>query len=273
MAEDQLTLEHRIEQEFASLSNRLQQVARFILDNPNSIAFGTAASIAEAAGVHGSTLVRFAHAFDFEGFSDMQQVFKHKLISSTPTYESRVQSVLDAPETHDDQCGLSWLKKITAANEAAQKSALDKIDPEALNLAIVELQKASIIHVQGVRRAFPIASYFSYVLGNLGYRAHLLDSVGQMDRAQCGLMTKDDALFAISFAPYAPETIETVTQAKSKGVKIIALTDSVLSPMVELADVCIKVKEAEIHSFRSLNSSFNIIQALMLGLIHHPSQT
>jgi DNA-binding MurR/RpiR family transcriptional regulator len=92
-----------------------------------------------------------------------------------------------------------------------------------------------------------------------------------MTKAQCNLMSKGDTLFAISFAPYAPETHEVVKEAKSKGLSVITLTDSQLSPLVELSDVSIKIKEAEIHSFRSLNGSMNIIQALMLGLIHHPT--
>jgi DNA-binding MurR/RpiR family transcriptional regulator len=34
------------------------------------------------------------------------------------------------------------------------------------------------------------------------------------------------------------------------------------------ADVTLLVREAEVHSFRSLNASMNLIQALVLALIH-----
>jgi DNA-binding MurR/RpiR family transcriptional regulator len=63
-------LNTNISNKFAELSKRLQVVAKYILDNPNEIAFGTVAVIAKNANVHPSTLIRFAHAFGFTGFSD-----------------------------------------------------------------------------------------------------------------------------------------------------------------------------------------------------------
>ena len=59
----QQQLEQLIEQRFVKLSNRLQQVARYLLDHPDTVAFGTTATIATGAGVHASALVRFANAF------------------------------------------------------------------------------------------------------------------------------------------------------------------------------------------------------------------
>jgi DNA-binding MurR/RpiR family transcriptional regulator len=271
MATTQSELEQCIEEQCSTLSKRLQEVARYILDNPSGIALGTVSSIAHAAGVHASTLVRFAHAFGFDGFSDMQRLFKEKLITAAPDYQTRMQSVLNQPMAHNQQCALSWLKKIAQANAQAVEDICNQVDENTLNQAIGLLHKASIIHIQGVRRSFPTASYFSYLLNNIGCKSHLLDSIGQMTKAQCNLMSEGDTLFAISFAPYAPETHEVVVEAKSKGLSVITLTDSQLSPLVELSDVSIKIKEAEIHSFRSLNGSMNIIQALMLGLIHHPT--
>lgn len=268
MTETQTELEQHIESQYSSLSKRLQEVARYVLDNPNAIAFGTVASIAKAAGVHASTLVRFAHAFGFEGFSDMQQLFKDKLMVSSPDYESRIKSVQEEPATHDKKCGLSWLKQIVIANTHALENLCNSVDEQVLNDAISALHKANIIHIQGARRSFPTASYFSYLLNNIGRRAHLLDGAGHMDIAQLNLLGPDDVLFAISFAPYAQETLDAVNYAKSKGIAVIAMTDSSVSPLAEHADIYIKVKEAEIHSFRSLNVSTNIIQALMLGLIH-----
>ena len=100
MTATQFELEKRIEQEFSSLSKRLQEVARYVIDNPNTIAFGTVASIAKAAGVHASTLVRFAHAFGFEGFSDMQQLFKDKMMVASPNYEARIKSVQELSLIH-----------------------------------------------------------------------------------------------------------------------------------------------------------------------------
>jgi len=58
---------------------RIAQVAAYALDNPDEIAFGTAASIADAAGVQPSTLVRFAQHLGFDGFTSLQSVFRQRL--------------------------------------------------------------------------------------------------------------------------------------------------------------------------------------------------
>ena len=68
----QLTLlQDDIRRRYETLSKRLKQVARYILDNSNSIAFDTVASIAQQADVPPSTPIRFANAFGFSGFYDM----------------------------------------------------------------------------------------------------------------------------------------------------------------------------------------------------------
>ncbi len=65
-------LQDDIRSRYDSLSKRLKQVAQYILDNSNSVAFDTVASIAQHADVPPSTLIRFANAFGFSGFNEMK---------------------------------------------------------------------------------------------------------------------------------------------------------------------------------------------------------
>src|SRR5262249_2743768 len=72
------------------LPKRLAQVAVYALDNPDEIAFGTAASVAGSAAVQPSTLVRFAQAFGYQGFSELQEVFRSRLRERVPSYDERL---------------------------------------------------------------------------------------------------------------------------------------------------------------------------------------
>ncbi|MBY0418636.1 MAG: MurR/RpiR family transcriptional regulator, partial [Pararheinheimera sp.] len=130
------------------------------------------------------------------------------------------------------------------------------------------LAQARIIHLQGARRAYPVASYASYLLSNTGLAVQLLDGVGYMQQAALNLVNAEDVMLAISFAPYAAETQLAINRAKAAGAKVVVITDSRLSPFAAEADVTLLVREAEVHSFRSLNASMNLIQALVLALIH-----
>ena len=264
----QQQLEQLIEQRFVTLSNRLQQVARYLLDHPDTVAFGTTATIAAGAGVHASALVRFANAFGFSGFSQMQQLFKNRLVQTGPDYQSRIAAVKQDDSVPAAQTGLMYLQQINAANERAMLQLTEELDPQLLTQACELLAQARIIHLQGARRAYPVASYASYLLSNTGLAVQLLDGVGYMQQAALNLVTSEDVILAISFAPYAPETQLAINRANAAGAKVIVITDSRLSPLAAEADVTLLVREAEVHSFRSLNASMNLIQALVLALIH-----
>ena len=68
-----------ISRRYAELPGRLRQIAEFALQHPNEMALGTVAAIAERAGVQPSSIMRFANSFGFDGFSDMQTVFRTRL--------------------------------------------------------------------------------------------------------------------------------------------------------------------------------------------------
>ena len=80
-----------IAQRHAELPSRLQQVAEFVLDHPTDVAFGTVAEVASRTGVQPSAIVRFARAVGFNGFTEMQQVFRSRLVAGVaPSYKARL---------------------------------------------------------------------------------------------------------------------------------------------------------------------------------------
>jgi len=263
----QAKLEQAISGRFCHLSDRLQVIGRFLLDNPQTVALGTAAAIAQAAGVHASALVRFANAFGFSGFSELQQLYKNQLLGQTD-YQHRIAAVQQDETVAAEQAGLNYLQQISSANQQALSQLCQSIDATALSAASSMLAKARLIHLQGARRAFPVVSYASYLLGNTGLAVHLFDGTGYMQQSALNLLGADDVLLAVSFAPYAVETQTVVQRANAVGCKVLLITDSRVSPLYQLADSALLVREAELHAFRSLSASMSLIQALVLGLIH-----
>lgn len=267
VAQTQDLLCDEIQDQFSSLSKRLQQIARFILDKPQEIALGTVAKIAERAQVHPSSLIRFANAFGFDGFSDMQKLFKNKLLENRPDYEQRIQSVLSDVAGDSANASKQILLQLCEANNHALTTLAQQIDVKDLERAQTILSKANIIHIQAVRRSFPVASYLAYLLSNMHMPVHLLDQIGGMQKQQQSLITAKDAVVVISFYPYSSETIDVVESTLEKGAQVVAFTDSPVSPVAQKADLCFCIQEAEIHSFRSLNSTMCLIQAVALSLV------
>ncbi|WP_172117837.1 MurR/RpiR family transcriptional regulator [Halomonas hibernica] len=258
------TLEERITADYPSLSRRLQQTARFLLDNPQEVAFSTVAQLAKQAGVTPSTLIRFSNSFGFSGFSEMQQLFRARLFDELPNYNERIRAVRTATGETPDSTQLLW--EFASANEEVLRQLPDRVNSLNLEQALDIFEKASAIHIMGARRSFMVASYMAYALHHIEKPAFLVNGIGGMYKEQVKAVNQQDALMVISFSPYAQESRDVAEEAHIRGIPLVVLTDSNLSPLVRLADVTLLVHEAEVKSFRGLTASLCLTQTLAIAL-------
>lgn len=260
-------LQQQIRHRYHELSKRLQQVAHYVLDNPNSIAFDTVAVIATHANVPPSTLIRFANAFEFSGFNEMKQLFRKNLVEETSSYTERARLLKTA---HGDDNTLETpsgiLQQFCYANTMALEELANGIAPEQLDSAVNLLENAETIYIVAMRRAFSIAAYLTYALRHLERRVVLVDGIGGMEAEQLSLVSDRDVVIGASFSPYSPETVELCGKAAAKNAKQIIFTDSQVSPLTANSDVCFVVKEAEVESFRSQAATLSLAQTLVVSL-------
>ena len=94
-----------------------------------------------------------------------------------------------------------------------------------------------------------------YAMGKLGIRNILIDAVAGMGAEQASFITARDAVLAVSFTPYASETVALTNAARARGAKIVSITDSVFSPIASPADVLIEIVEANFEGFRSMTAT------------------
>ncbi|CAJ0992459.1 putative HTH-type transcriptional regulator YbbH [Pantoea sp. Nvir] len=262
-------LQDDIRSRYETLSKRLKQVARYILDNSNSISFDTVASIAAQADVPPSTLIRFANAFGFNGFNEMKQVFRQHLMEETVNYTERARLFRQTATDDSDvspESPMEILNVFTMVNSHSLRQLAIQLNPHQLNKAIHLLNNAENIYVIGLRRSFSIASYLVYALRHLERRAFLIDGLGGMFTEQLSLVSSEDVVTAISYSPYAHEAIELVEMGAKRGARQIAITDSQVSPLAAFSDVCFVVREAQINGFRSQVASLCLVQTLAVSL-------
>lgn len=246
-----------------TLPRRLTQVASFALDNPDDIAFGTAASVAQRSGVQPSTLVRFSQALGYQGFSDLQEVFRARLRDRVPSYEERLKQLRE----HGGSSKSVLLLQGFA--DAAERSVADlriKLDPEILDAAVEILAKAETIYLVGLRRSFPITSYMAYAMGKLGIRNLLVDGIAGLGAEQIGFISPRDAVLAISFTPYASETVNLAHAAKARHAKVVSITDSIFSPIAPIADAWLEIVEADFEGFRSMAATMALAMTLTVAV-------
>jgi DNA-binding MurR/RpiR family transcriptional regulator len=262
-------LKQLIGSRYGELSGRLQQIAEFVLEHPNDMALGTVAAVAARAGVQPSAIVRFANSFGYDGFSDLQQVFRNRLVAGSPSYRERIDTMRARTGNGRKGNGApSVLDQFADDGIAALQHLRETIDPADLARAVSLLSKANEIHLLGQGRAFSVAYYLYYAIARLDLRAHLLDGIGGLLHEEARAASRDDALIAVSFKEYSRDVAAIVDEAAERGVKVIALTDSPLSPIAQRAAVSFEVDQSPALPFRSLVAPICLAQSLVVALGH-----
>ena len=260
------TLRSRIIGQHGHLPKRLAQIAAFALEQPDEIALGTAVSIAKRAGVQPSTLIRFAQAMGYEGFTDLQSVFRERLRERVLNYEERLNLVTE----HGRDRGKEELLLAGFAEAGARSAAglHERIQASELQKAAEILAKAETIYIVGLRRSFPVAAYIAYAFGKLGVKYTLAGTAGGLEPELIGFAGEKDAIIAISFTPYAPATVELAAEARRRKVPMVAITDSPFSPVAQNATCWFEVVEADFEGFRSLAASFALAATLTVAVAY-----
>ena len=254
----------------AALPKRLTQIAAYALENPDEIAFGTVSSIAAQAEVQPSALVRFSQAMGYQGFSDMQEVFRSRLRDRILNYGERIRQLRGHAE--DASKPNVILQGLCEASARSIASLGEKLAPEILDQAVERLASARTIYLLGIRRSYPIAFYMAYAFGKLGVRVILVDAAGGLGTEQMTFATAEDAVLAVTFAPYAPETIQLARAAAARQVPVVAVTDSPFSPLAQIADPWIEVSEANFEGFRSMAATLTLAMTLAVAVAERRQQ-
>lgn len=254
-------LQEQVRSRYNGLSKRLQQVAHYLLDNKNSVAFDTIAILADKANVPPSTLIRFANAFHFKGFNEMKLLFQRHLMGEMDneklTYKQQYKK--EPPNLNEPDY---ILQEFAQANSHALQQLAHQTHKDMLNKTIQLLEYAETIYIGGFHHSFSAASYFFHALSHIPCETVFVNCLGGMYKEQLRNITHRDVLFGIHFHPYSEEMQKMCEIAAYKEAKQIIVTDSPISPLASLSDVCLTVKEAQIKMFRSQTSTLCLLQAL-----------
>jgi DNA-binding MurR/RpiR family transcriptional regulator len=273
----------RIRDEMPQLSRQLKAIARYVLQHADYLVLERIQDVAERCGTQPSAVVRFAKHFGFHGFQELKQAFsddfrRHRL-GQRPDVRERLRPRLEArpdgdaeraphagtDDTHGPD-GTEIAFDVIDGACAGVKQLQRQIRAEDLRHALGGLARARTLWVVGVRRAYPVASYLAYALQSLDKPVQWVDLAGGMQDGQLRGLRPDDALIAISFAPWAEETLHAARVARTLGASVIALTDTADSPLARIATVSLNVPESSTQGFRALTNAVTVAQALFVGL-------
>ena len=259
-------LQAEIGRRFPGLSRQLQRIARFALDRPQDLALDTVAAAAGKLEVQPSAMVRFAQALGYAGYSDMQRVFRDRLVERSASYRDRIATLRS--RSHGSAQPRAVLREFVADSIANLSHLEEHVDPARLEAAVRLLAGARRIHVLAQRRAFPVACYLAYGLAQLDLPVSLMDGVGGMVREQARTVGAKEALVAVSFRNYSPDVLEIAADCHRRGIAVVVITDSAVSPLARNATIAFDLGDAGDRPFRSLVEPLCLSQALVVSVGH-----
>lgn len=265
-------LQMQIYTKYDDLSKRLQQVARYIIEKPESVAFDSVLKIARNANVPPSTLTRFAHAFYYRGFNDIKKIFRNNLAEKLESYTPYNRFEIEAMHDEKVETPANVLAQLAQAHINALEDLNVQIELDTLQTAVTVLNEANNIYVVGFGKSFGMAAYLVYALRRIDRRVFLVDGLGAIYQQQMQTIHKGDVVVIISSEPYCDESVKASEIAAKRGMQKIAITDSQVSPVATNSDACFVVKESQLEKYQVLSATQCLIQSLVVALIYNNNE-
>ncbi len=255
-----------IHDRYEQMSKTYQKIALYLTQNPNEVAVMSVNAIGEKTGIHASSFVRYAQSLGFRGFKELQAVFQRRLTTAAPGFDARIKALEDELGTKEDRSDLGFLRDIVVRDLTSLQDLLSNISAEQISDAAGMMESADTIYLLGQLRSAPVAELLRYMLTMLGKRTVLLDASGGLATHMAKAMQPGDMLFAVSFRFYATEVVNIVDEVAARGVPVVAISDTTLSPLAKSARVLFAIPEHEYTFSRSLAAPMCLAQALTVAL-------
>lgn len=240
------------------LSKSHRRIAEYISQYYDKAVFMTAAKLGEMVNVSESTVVRFAMALGYDGYPQLQQALQ-ELVRHRLTATQRFEMSMDIPPEE----ALSTVLKADMQNI---RSTIDGIDNAAFLRAVQVISGARRIYVLGLRSAAPLAQFAGYYLHYIFDDVRIVAS-GSADVFEAiSRIEANDALLGISFPRYSSRTIEAMSFARSRHAQVIGLTDGPMSPLSDVADICLSMRTDMASFVDSMAAPMSVINALIVAL-------
>ena len=243
------------------LSKSQKKIAQYITEHYDSAVFMTAAKIGEAVGVSESTVVRFASELGFDGFYGFKAALKD-LVKNKLTSLQRME--IFAQKTGDENV----LKNVLQSDIDRLRQTMDTVDTKSFEKAVDILLGAKNVYILGARTCFSLAAFLEVYLNILLDNVKAVTANSSSDVfEQMYRIGRDDAIVAISYPRYSQRTLSGVQFAFERGARVVAVTDSVSSPIVKYAESSL-IAECDIGNFvDSLVAPLSIINALIAAIV------
>lgn len=256
-----VTIREKIRTHYAQLTKQQKKVAEHLLENPELFMNNTASSVGEQIGVSETTIIRFCYALEYSGFSQLQkEVFAEQLRNEKNALTHHQET---AKRFKNNQ---HFFSEVVKESLDRIEGMLGTISETAFEKVLQSISKSKKVLTVGLRSSYAPAHWLAFSLRMLCEDAQVYnqntDDIVQLSSR----MDKQWVLIAFSFKRYSKETLDIVRIAKNKGAYIVAITDDVLAPVSQNADIVLQVPSTDSSTLDVTPPLFVLLHAIVAGM-------
>ena len=250
----------RISERYAKMSKSHKVIANYVSEHYDQAVFMTAAKLGETLGISESTVVRFAMSIGYDGYPQLQKAL-----------EDCVKGKLSSVQRMDAKYGKSSqseiLTSVMNADMEKLQHTIDNLDAAAFESAVTTILEAENVYVMGLRSNEPLAGFLQFYLNMIRGNVMLLNTTSVSETFEQMIhINERDCFIGISFPRYSMRTLKAMEFANDRNAKVIALTDSIHSPMNLYSSCNLLARSDMVSIVDSLVAPLSVINALVVAM-------
>jgi DNA-binding MurR/RpiR family transcriptional regulator len=256
---DRGPLAEQIIKTFDDMPTQLQAGARYVLDRPRDVALLSMREQARQAGVQPATMTRLAKRLGMEGYDEVRELYAAAVRDGGLGFAGKAGVQVVSQKLKGDRAlAADMLKSIGKQIERlAAPANLDR-----LVAAARALTSARRVYCLGLRSSHSVAWHLHYVLTLVGDRSIHIDGIGATGADALARATNRDILLVTSVMPYTRLTVELAEYAVRRGIAVVAITDSEVAPLAQIAQDVIVVPTESPSFFHAMSPAFAVAEVL-----------
>jgi DNA-binding MurR/RpiR family transcriptional regulator len=250
-----------LRRQYDRLTQSQKRIAEYIVDHPDRVAFSTVDQMAGQLGVNPSTIVRFTYRLGLKGFPDLQERTRQLVRGQLSA----------ASEIVNENSVLVHLEGTAFGTSLGQdlqnlRRTISAIKVEDLQRASDLIAAARKVFVVGSFNAYSVAFFLGLALDRIRGNTTVWSGDMTLQASQLVDLGPDDCLIAFTSAPYAVSTQKVAQLAKEAKAKVIAITDTPISAVGQIADVVLAAASTGAGLQNSFVAAMAVANALLNGV-------
>ncbi|NRB00634.1 MAG: MurR/RpiR family transcriptional regulator [Rhodobacteraceae bacterium] len=256
------TLEDRVAERYAGLSDQLRRAADYVLENPLDIASRSLRAISSDSHVSPATFSRLSRALGYENFEAMKDISRQSVGQRVVSLSEKAEMLRSGAETDR-----SMLQRQGEACIRNIEVFMDRADQRKLEQAATLMREADNVVLLGALASTGITEYMAYLAHFFAPNWSLAGRMGASLGSQAAKLKPGDVVFIVTMHPYAQRAVAAAKLARDAGVDVVLVTDALDCPALAHATHGFVVPTDSPQFFSSYVVTLVLIETLIAMIV------